>query len=257
MTNSGLDSAAGKVTRTTLFGRVPMHVQREELGGADLAPLPPRPSTAEYAAATLRLQIAQGRLAPGQRLGEERIAAALGISRNTVREAFRLLAHERLVEHSPRRGVSVRSVSADDIRAVYVVRRLVEPLGIQAVLTDESARRSLQDVVAHAEAAADEGDWDTVGTADIDFHRILVAACGSTHLSAMFEQVLAELRLAFLGLPDRPALHAPFLERNRRLVDLVVRGDREAALAELGNYLDDAERMLLAAAGPPGAASPA
>ena len=69
-----------------------------------LPPLPPRPSTAEHAASVLRGQIAQGRL-PGTRLREEHVVESFAISRNTVREAFRLLAHEDLVDHVAYRGV--------------------------------------------------------------------------------------------------------------------------------------------------------
>ncbi len=65
----------------------------------------------------------------------------------------------------------------------------------------------------------------------------------------MFEGLLAELRLAFLRLPDRKALHEPFLARNIRLLDLIEAGDLDAALAELDDYLTVAETQLLAAAG--------
>ena len=61
----------------------------------------------------------------------------------------------------------------------------------------------------------------------------------------MFEQLLAELRLAFLLLPDAQALHEPFVARNRRLVALLDAGDRDGARAELEDYLAAAERHLL------------
>jgi len=83
----------------------------DELAG--LPALAPRASTAEHAADVLRRQIAQGRLRPGTRLREEQVSAAFSISRNTVREAFRLLSHERLVDHTLHRGVHVRTVGAD------------------------------------------------------------------------------------------------------------------------------------------------
>ncbi|MHB8273355.1 MAG: GntR family transcriptional regulator [Dermatophilaceae bacterium] len=215
---------------------------------ARLPALPPRASTAEHAAQMLRLQIAQGHLLPGTKLREEHVSAAFAISRNTVREAFRLLSHERLVDHTLHRGVHVRTVTADDIRAMYATRRLVEPLAIEAAIggTDgDSVRVALRELVDAAEAASQRDDWDLVGTADIDFHRVLMSACGSAHLSTMFEQLLAELRLAFLLLPDHRSLHEPYVVRNRRLVSLLDAGDRAGALAELKDYLDVAERYLL------------
>jgi DNA-binding GntR family transcriptional regulator len=105
----------------------------------------------------------------------------------------------------------------------------------------------LDDLVSQAEAAAAQGDWEGVGTADIDFHRRVVAAVGSVHIESMFEGLLAELRLAFLRLPDHQALHEPFLRRNRRLVDLLVADDATGAAVELDDYLTAAETALLAA----------
>jgi DNA-binding GntR family transcriptional regulator len=212
---------------------------------SELPALPKRSSTAQYAAETLRRQIADGKLPPGTKLREEAVSAAFSISRNTVREAFRLLAHEQLVEHALHRGVYVRTLTAADVRGLYLTRRLVQPLGIDAALQDASCRRALAERVATAVAAADQVEWDAVGTADIDFHRVLVAACASSHITAMFEQVLAELRLAFLQMPDRRTLHQPYIEGNRRIAELLDAGDRAGALAELERYLDDAEGHVL------------
>jgi DNA-binding GntR family transcriptional regulator len=210
-----------------------------------LPALPRRSSTAEYAADALRRQIADGGLPPGTRLREESVSAAFEISRNTVREAFRLLAHERLVEHELHRGVHVRTLSAADVRDLYATRRLVQPLGFDAVIADPDRLAALRERIDTATAAAAREDWHAVGTADIDFHRVLVAGCGSGHITAMFERVLAELRLAFLQLPDRRDLHLPYIERNRRIAELLGAGDREGALAELRDYLDSAERHVL------------
>lgn len=226
-----------------------------EVAALAFAPLPRRESTAEAVAAALRAQISAGRLAPGAQLREEHLAAALQVSRNTVREAFRLLAHERLVEHALHQGVFVRTVSPDDVRAMYATRRLVEPLGVRGLLTAGPsgvvALKGLDECVWAAEQAAGSGDWHSVGTQDIEFHRALVAAAGSVHLTSMFDGLLAELRLAFLRLPDREALHEPFLDRNRRLVDLLEDGDEAACLAELESYLIAAEAQLLQVVGGP------
>lgn len=215
------------------------------LGAGALPSLPPRLSTAEHAASVLRAEIANGALPPGTRLREEEVAESFAISRNTVREVFRLLAHERLVEHVAYRGVHIRRLAPADVSAMYLTRRLVEPLGIPAVLADPSARQALRTTVDGALAAAKAGDWHTVGTADIDFHRTVVDACGSVHLSEMFEKLLAELRLAFLQLPDVRQLHQPYLTRNVTVLELIEAGRQDEIVAELLDYLTSAERDVL------------
>ncbi|GAB3768581.1 GntR family transcriptional regulator [Microlunatus parietis] len=207
--------------------------------------MPRTPSRPEQAAKALRELIIGGELLPGQPLREEEYAKEYEISRNTVREAFQLLAHEGLVEHIPYRGVHIRRLGAADIRALYHTRRLIEPLGIQAVLADPEAQVRLRAVVDEAAEAAERGDWQDVGTSDIEFHRILVDACGSPHLSAMFEQLLAELRLAFLQLSDSRQLHQPYLARNHALLDLIGSGSTARLAEELADYLSAAERDVL------------
>lgn len=203
-------------------------------------------TTAEQAAETMRRHIAAGALMPGTRLREEAVAAALGVSRNTVREAFRLLAHQRLVGHALHRGVYVRTLSAKDVRELFATRRLIQPLGIDAALRDPALRDALDEQVHAAVQAASAGDWTAVGTANMAFHLVMVTGCGSGHVTAMFEQVVAELRLAFLRMPDVQDLHEPYIDGNRRLVELLAADRRDAALAELAGYLDAAEQQLLA-----------
>ena len=168
------------------------------------AALPARASTAEHAAAMLRSADRPGPARPGTRLREEQVSAAFTISRNTVREAFRLLSHERLVDHTLHRGVHVRTVSPDDVRSMYLTRRLVEPLGLDAAVGDPAVLGELRRLVDDAVDAAAREDWEVLGTADIEFHRVLMSACSSPHLSTMFEQLLAELRLAFLDAAGPP-----------------------------------------------------
>ncbi|MFT4167303.1 MAG: GntR family transcriptional regulator [Microlunatus sp.] len=210
-----------------------------------LPTLPPRLSTAEHAAAVVRTEIASGSLLPGTPLREGKVADAFGISRNTVREVFRLLAHERLVEHVAYRGVRIRRLVPTDISAMYRTRRLVEPLGIRAAMADPDAQRALRETVDLAAAAADAADWQQVGTCDIDFHRIVMGACGSRHLSEMFETLLAELRLAFLQVPDVSQMHQSYVSRNRQLLELTEAGQEDAALRELNDYLVTAEQTIL------------
>lgn len=194
---------------------------------------------AERVAAALREQIIEGRFRPGQALRETSLAGSLGASRNTVREAFRLLAHDGLVEHAPHRGVTVRTLTVADVADIYRIRRALEQLGLDRVEAPVLAQ-----VTATATALADARDWLGVSTQDLRFHREIVAALDSPRLDAMFTRLLAELRLAFATMPDLPGFHGPFVGRNQRLVDLLADGDRTGARGELAAYLDDAERQL-------------
>jgi DNA-binding GntR family transcriptional regulator len=227
---------------------VPARTPRDAVSG--LRTLSGRSSTSEQAADALRRHITEGLLRPGAQLREEAVATALGISRNTVREAFRALSREGLVEHTLHRGVFVRQISAADVVDIYGTRRLLEPLGLRAVADRPGALGELGRHVATAEAAASAGDWAAVGTADIAFHRVIVDACGSDRIGRLFDQLFAELRLAFAVIDEPRALHEPYVGRNGRLVGFVAAGETADACAELDAYLRDAEAQILAALDP-------
>ncbi|TKK84263.1 GntR family transcriptional regulator [Herbidospora galbida] len=204
-----------------------------------------RSSTAEWAAAILRQRVTQGGLPPGSRLAEDELTAELEVSRNTLREAFSLLGHERLLEHRFNRGVYVRVLSPDDVADIYRVRRMIEGAAVRRPDKDPISLTALRDAVSDAERVAAEGRWLDVGTADLRFHQLIVSFNGSRRVDAMMAQLMAELRLAFHAMDPR-GLHAPFLPRNRELLGLLESGRNAEADALLATYLDDAERLLLA-----------
>lgn len=208
-----------------------------------------RISTAERVAQLLRDRIVTGRLPPRQRLSEEELSAALAISRNTLREAFRLLAHEGLVVHQLHRGVFVRTLSADDVRDLYQLRRVLESGALReaARSTGPHGLSALSDAVDRGERAVDAGDWLAVATADLQFHQATVALGRSERANQVMGHAMAELRLAFWTIHDLPSFHRPFLLRNRSLLTLIAAGDFPHAHAELDSYLMDAEAVLLAA----------
>lgn len=218
-------------------------------GLADGRPGLGRTSTAEKVAELLRDRIVTGGLPPGQRLSEQDVSEALAVSRNTLREAFRLLGHERLVDHQLNRGVFVRTLTIADVRDLYRLRRMLQGAALREAerLPGPVVLAPLAAAVERGEAAAAAAHWPAVATADLQFHQELVALAGSERANELMRQTMAELRLAFWAIRDLPAFHGPFLTRNRGLLDLLTAADAGGARGELDSYLDDAEAMLLAA----------
>ncbi|MEX2984844.1 GntR family transcriptional regulator [Streptomyces sp. C36] len=203
-------------------------------------------STAQRVATTLRDRIEGGDLPPGTQLSEEALGRDLGVSRNTLREAFRLLVHESLVVHRLHRGVFVRVLDPADVHDIYRMRGALETAGVRAAATaPHAAREAVSEAVARAEQAAHEGDWQEVGSADLRFHRALAALAGSARVDAAMDRLMAELRLAFHEMPSPRRFHEPFMARNRTLASLLEQGEYGRAEAELTTYLDDALRLIL------------
>ncbi|WP_330456633.1 GntR family transcriptional regulator [Streptomyces sp. NBC_00820] len=218
----------------------------EQLSGlADDRVLLGRTSTAERVSDILRSRIAEGYFPPGTRLSEDSIGGALGVSRNTLREAFRLLTHERLLVHELNRGVFVRVLTVDDVEDIYRTRTLVECAVVRGLGEPPYALDRLAAAVTEGQLAAHENDWKSLGTANIHFHRELVALAGSERTDELMRSVFAELRLAFHVVDDPRRLHEPYLMRNRRILQALQAGDRHEAERLLETYLADSlERVV-------------
>ena len=188
-----------------------------------------------------------GELRPGARLSEAALAKEFDVSRNTLREAFRVLGEQGLVNHIPHRGVSVASPNTSDVIDIYRVRRHIECSVLENAPKNHPGAEKMRQAVETAHAAASAEDWLQVGTANMAFHNALVSLSDSSRLMRSFGNVLAELRLAFLKVEVLDFLHAPFVDRNQEVLDTYLNESPTAAAAKLGTYLGDSERQVLGA----------
>ncbi|MGC7099449.1 GntR family transcriptional regulator [Amycolatopsis lurida] len=207
-----------------------------------------RAGTAERVAQILRQRIAEGVFLPGTRLAEPAISSALGVSRNTLREAFQLLAHERLAVRELNRGVFVRELTGPDIVDLYRIRRMVECAAVrEAADRDGLVLTALVDALAEGKQAALDEDWQAVGTASIRWHQALSELSGSDRVAGTMRQVLAETRLFFVLTENTQAFFEPYLARHEKIIGHLRRRRFDLAEQALERYLRDAERQLLAA----------
>ena len=227
--------------------KVPPAAALRALGDARVrvVPIP----TASRVSDAIREQISEGRFPPGSKLPEEAIGEVLGVSRNTVREAFVELAGDRLLVREPNRGVFVAMPDAAAVADIYRARRILE---VGAVKGGGS-----QEMVAAARAAVDEGmaarargDATAVGSANQHFHRALVGLAGSTRLDRLMRQMLAEMRLVFHTSNLAHEFHQGYLDDNDKLCQLLEAGEFDAAATELGPYLERSEADVLQATSP-------
>jgi len=113
----------------------------------------PESMKVEEALALLRSEIQQGRFAPGQRLIEIDVMQHLGITRGRVREVFRLLKSEGLVQIDKNRGASVRKVSREEVKNIFEVLEEISILMVKKValqLDEQQNRKRLQESLTMA-----------------------------------------------------------------------------------------------------------
>jgi len=205
-----------------------------------------RQSTTEQAAAVLRDAILSGELPPGTALREAALAAELGVSRNTVREAARLLGGEGLVRHQMNRGVVVAEITAADVRDIYAARAAIETAAAQALTAhrDPAIYQRLESLAGQIEDGFARNDAAGVLDADRLFHATLVAAARSPRLSGFHTQLQHEQRLA-LSLAERSSRALGRTADDHRVLLDALRGSPTRAKAQVSTHLQAGAAELL------------
>jgi DNA-binding GntR family transcriptional regulator len=211
-----------------------------------------RSSTADEVVGMLRERIVSGELPPGTQLREVSLAAAIGVSRPTLREALQALRQEGLVRHEPHRGTFVAALGAAEIVDIYQVRRVLEGSAAAACGRAGAERRSRVERAFERLAEAWGGDDAVVVDADLRFHQEVVALLGSPRLDALFDSVTAALRpcLALLSRERRSVVLRPgSLDEHGEIAAAIAA--RRGRLAEklLTAHIDANQRMLLSLVG--------
>lgn len=184
-------------------------------------------SLVELAVDRLRREILSGRADPGERLVEEQLTRRLGISRAPLREAMRLLAQQGLVEHIPRRGARVATLSDEDVRELYEVRDVLERHAVSSMPADPdlTALRAALEVMRKATEADDRLE---LANAHRRFHTEVVALGGNRQLADLYGSVLVRIQLYMAVNMRREAevaRAADGVHRHERLFAAVERGD--------------------------------
>ncbi|WP_194421353.1 GntR family transcriptional regulator [Microbacterium abyssi] len=195
----------------------------------------------------LRQSIIDGEFAPGSKLSEAMLAGRFEVSRNTVREAFRVLAEQGLLEHTPHRGVSVAAPTIADVVDIYRARRTIECTVMRECEPEHPAVQRMRDALAESEHWLPQEEWKRVGSANMAFHVAIIDLADSPRLARTYQNLAAELRLVFLEIDDPRALHEPFVRRNRIVLDALLTKGPDAAADALEDYLIQSERLVLGA----------
>ncbi|MBZ5550964.1 MAG: GntR family transcriptional regulator [Acidobacteriia bacterium] len=204
-----------------------------------------RVSVADQVAGILRQKVLRGEFRPGTSLQEIPLAEELGVSRNTMREAMRILSLEGLLKRSINRGIAVAQLSLKDVHEIYHVRRVLEISAVHA------AKKPAPDLLREIRAALEEyedavraSDWVSAVSHDLHFHSLLIRFLGNRRIESFYQKTIGELRMGMVLVDrrhDRPDILVP---AHRKLYQLLTAGKRKECAAVLARHLDDSESRL-------------
>ncbi len=156
----------------------------------------------------LREDILSGKYEEHEELKEVAIGEEMGVSRTPVREAFRQLELEGLIQIIPNKGAYVTGITEKDVKDIYVIRSLLEGLCARWATKHISTEQmdEMEENVYLAEFHAGKGHLEQLAELDNRFHDIMYEACNSKileHQLKDFHQYVLRVRKKTLANANR------------------------------------------------------
>ena len=189
--------------------------------------------------------IGQKRLAPGTKLGEDRLARASGTSRIHVRQALAHLASRHIVVQFPNRGTFVHRPSWKEAQDIFAARRVVEAAttGMAIDRLDARGEALIREHVAR-EAAHDPTDRPASLALTADFHILIARLADNSVLFDAVKELTLRTSLAIATFETPGSLDCS-PRAHPDIAGLILRRDKAAALAEMNHHIDEIEARLI------------
>ena len=185
------------------------------------------------------------RLAPGEKLVEQRLAEQFGVSRTLVRQALFQLSQKNLIIMEPARGAKVASPSVAEAQQVFAVRRMLESGMVRAFMacatsTDINALRMHID---QEKTAIESNDITTRTELLGDFHVCMAQLMGNTVLAQLLSDLTSRCTLAALMYQTTAAAQHSYEEHSAILQAIASRNEL-LALQLMDSHLCNVEKAL-------------
>lgn len=196
---------------------------------------------------TLREAILTGKLAPGERLMEKRIAEDIGVSRTPIRESLRRLQLEGLVDITPRKGAVVSAISEKDIRNVLEVRAALEALAVKLACRNMTPEqfKTIKTCAEEFDSRRMESDYRLAAELDEAFHNAIYDAAGNDKLI----HILSNLRIQMFRFRAeylKSIKHREKIAReHRELLGALCEKDEKKAAAAAVKHIENQEKTVV------------
>jgi len=194
-----------------------------------LLSLPARSDLTLQAHEALRSAIVSGELLPCTPLAQEELAERLGVSRQPISHALKLLKHDGLVVDRGRKGQMVAPINPERLRALYQVRgaldRLAAELAAAVVQLNGSTVDQLNNLIEQCCTSAANSDIAAMVNADIAFHRLLHTLSGNEEITKATESLMPHIERAMYTVLEHHPVRADISQEHRAIADAVISGD--------------------------------
>ena len=192
----------------------------------------------------IRDRILKGEYKIGEKIKETQIASELKVSRTPIREAFKQLENEGLIDYIPNRGCFAKGFTKQDIEDIYAVRKALEILCVEWAVSriTEEQIQNLQDQCDLMEFYTVRQDEKKVLEINTGFHDIIYNATGSRFMAQVlrsYKEYIDQTRKALYYKPD---YLDEILEEHRSILTAIKNRDVEEGKAAMSRHLDGSKR---------------
>ncbi len=189
--------------------------------------------------------VLEHRLAPGTKLGEDKLASIFKVSRSRIRLALNRLAHEQIVRLEPNRGAYVASPSPQEAREIFEARRLIEPGVVRRLIeiVDAKGLTRLRALVRAEAGARSRNDRHAIIRMSGEFHVVLAEMAGNAILAKTIRE-LASLTCLIIYLYDSPDIPSCHGDEHAAITAAVAAKNAAKAVKLMNEHLDHVEHSL-------------
>jgi DNA-binding GntR family transcriptional regulator len=202
-----------------------------------------RGTTVADLVAHLRDNVLLGRYAPGQRLIEADLTRELGVSRGPLREAFRRLTAEGLIESIPNRGAVVRQLSQRQIRELFEIRSALETMAARLAaknMANREIRAKFEAAVAPVWSERGRGLPSAYLDENRAFHEAVADASGNEQLAVFGRTLQLPLVMHQATGSLTPEILTTSNAEHRAIAEAILAGDGERAAEAMRAHLQHA-----------------
>jgi len=171
-----------------------------------------------------KAMILNGDYAPGDPIRECDVAKKLNVSRAPVREVFRFLEREGLIEYIPNCGVRVKKLTKKDIQEIYTTRMMLDLFIADAVL----ANITQADIMELKFLTQRMGERQNYSLCNELFHNKLVTLSGNSRFLQLWNMMEAQSRLIMNSCGSSSHLHQISIQLHQKIVEALEAKDKTA-----------------------------
>ncbi len=192
----------------------------------------------------IRDRILKGEYKIGEKIKENQIATEFKVSRTPIREAFKQLENEGLIDYIPNRGCFAKGFTRQDIEDIYAVRKALEIMAVEWAVNriSDGQIEALQGQIELMEFYTAKKDSDKVLELNATYHEIIYDAAGSRFMAQIlrsYKEYIEQTRKVILY---EQAYLEEILQEHKSILAAIIARDVESAKASMGAHLEESQR---------------